>query len=204
MKYQCSKHKGEFKNNYKKLAHFIFLVNTNLCSLRMQFFSFYSFGRNLMHNSQRIIVHCIVKQKRTQISQTEDLLIEILGVTQFLHLFSRSCDLERDLEVLELFWAHLFYDFRCKESDCTNLPNKQMMCTGLTTCKLSQRLSFHLHNGAIKENFPSHHGKILSIAIDDTKEIFILYILEPLTIRFEDHDINMVNRRKLHLFVSTL
>ena len=118
-------------------------------------------------------------------------------------------------KVRDIAKTHLVYDFQCKEGECAHLPNKQTRYTGLTTCTLSRRLSFHLQNGAIKEHFLDKHNRNITRAeiVNYTKARFYerdvrrLEILESLIIRFEDPDINRQDtgkRRKLHLFGSTV
>ena len=118
-------------------------------------------------------------------------------------------------KVRDLAKTHLIYDFQCEEGECTHLPNKQTRYSGLTTCTLLRRLSFHVQNGAIKEDFLEKHKRKISREeiVNYTKtryyerDVRRLEILESLIIRFEDPDINRQDtgkRRKLHLFGSTV
>ena len=118
-------------------------------------------------------------------------------------------------KVRDLSKTHLIYDYQCKEGECEHLPNKLTRYTGLTTCTLSRRLSFHLQNGAIKEHFINKHNRNITREeiVNYTKaryyerDLHRLEILESLIIRFEDPDINRQDtgkRRKLHLFGSSV
>ena len=118
-------------------------------------------------------------------------------------------------KVRDLAKTHLIYDFQCNEGECAHLPKKQTRYSGLITCTLSRRLSFHLQNGAIKAHFLEKHQRNITreeiVSYTKTRyyerDIHRLEILESLIIRFEDPVINRQDtgkRRKLHLFGSTV
>ena len=98
----------------------------------------------------------------------------------------------------ELARTNLIYDFNCKIGECMHLPQKQVRYTGLTTCTLSRRLSYHLQNGAIHKHVEQKHNRkvtrqeIVSMTKaryyeNDTRR---LEILEALIICFEDPHVN--------------
>ena len=102
-----------------------------------------------------------------------------------------------------------------QEGECAHLPIKERRYSGLTTCTLSRRLSYHLQNDAIKEHFLEKHKCNITreeiVSYTKTRyyerDVRRLEILESLIIRFEDSDINRQDtgkRRKLHLFGSTV
>ena len=98
----------------------------------------------------------------------------------------------------ELSRTNLTYDFNCTIGECKHLPPKQVRYSGVTTCTLSRRLSYHLQNGAIKNHVLQEHNRNITREeiVSMTKvryyenDIRRLEILEALTIRFEDPDIN--------------
>ena len=98
----------------------------------------------------------------------------------------------------ELARTNLIYDFNCKIGECVHLPPKQIRYSGLTTCTLSRRLSYHQQNGAIRNHVEKKHGRRITreeivtmtkarCYVRDTKR---LQILEALIIRFEDPYLN--------------
>ena len=117
--------------------------------------------------------------------------------------------------VRDIAKTHLIYDFDCKEGECAHLPKQQRRYSGLTTCTLSRRLSFHLQNGAIQKHFLQKHGRKITrkeiVACTRTRcferDTHRLDILESLIIRFADPEINRQDtgkRRTLRLFGNTV
>ena len=64
--------------------------------------------------------------------------------------------------VFHLAKTNLIYDFECQEGVCRHLPTREARYTGLTTCTISRRLSYHLSNGAIQSHFLQKHGRKIS------------------------------------------
>ena len=50
----------------------------------------------------------------------------------------------------DLAKSHLVYDYNCQKDTCKHLKQSQITYTGVTKCKLSCRLSYHLQHGAIQ------------------------------------------------------
>ena len=98
----------------------------------------------------------------------------------------------------DLARTHLIYDFTCKTGECMHLPQQQVRYSGLTTCTLSRRLSFHLQKGAIRAHYESCHGRNITreelVAMTTARyyerDVRRLEILEALIIRCEDPEIN--------------
>ena len=98
----------------------------------------------------------------------------------------------------DLARTNLIYDFTCKTGECIHLPQQQVRYSGLTTCTLSRRLSFHLQKGAIRTHYEQCHGRNITREeiVDMTKARYYerdfrrLEILEALIIRCEDPEIN--------------
>ena len=98
----------------------------------------------------------------------------------------------------DLARTNSIYDFTCKTGECEHLPINKRRYSGLTTCTLSRRLTFHLQNGAIRKHFESCHGRNITRAeiVDMTKarcyqrDVRRLEILEALIIQREDPEIN--------------
>ena len=98
----------------------------------------------------------------------------------------------------ELARTNLIYDFTCKKGECEHLPIYKRRYSGLTTCTLSKRLTFHLQKGAIRKHFESCHGRNITRAeiVDMTqarcyeRDYGRLEILEALIIQREDLEIN--------------
>ena len=105
----------------------------------------------------------------------------------------------------ELARTNLIYDFTCSIDDCKHLPTRQVRYSGLTTCTLSRRLSFHLQKGAIQKHFESAHGRpitrdeIVSMtkARYHVRDVRRLEILEALIIRLEDPEVNKQDTGKV-------
>ena len=98
----------------------------------------------------------------------------------------------------ELARTNLIYDFTCQTGECKHLPNKQVRYSGLTTCTLSRRLTFHIQKGAIRKHFESSHGRNVTrneiVAMTKARryerDVRRLEILESLIIQREDPEIN--------------
>ena len=107
----------------------------------------------------------------------------------------------------ELARTNLIYDFTCKTGECTHLPTNKKRYSGLTTCTLSRRLTFHLQKGAIRSHFESCHGRNITRAeiVDMTKarcyqrDVRRLEILEALIIQREDPEINRQDTGKVQI-----
>ena len=115
----------------------------------------------------------------------------------------------------ELARTNLIYDFTCRKGECEHLPQQQVRYTGLTTCTLSRRLSFHLQKGAIRSHFESCHGRNITrdeiVAMTKARyyerDVRRLEILEALIIRCEDPEVNKQdtgNCRVLKLYGTML
>ena len=114
-------------------------------------------------------------------------------------------------KVRDLARTNLIYDFRCNIDGCAHQIRSEVQYSGLTTCTLSKRLTFHLQSGAIQSHSLETHGrKILrSEIVDMTKARYYqndfqrLEILEALIILFEDPLLNrqdMGRKKILKLF----
>ena len=102
-------------------------------------------------------------------------------------------------KVRDLARTNLIYDFQCSVDECAHQTNKSDgRYSGVTTCTLSKRLTFHLQDGAIKLHFITKHGRkptrkeIVSMTkaryyLNDTVR---LEILEALIILFEEPALN--------------
>ena len=98
----------------------------------------------------------------------------------------------------DLARTNLIYDFHCTIDECAHQPRETVQYSGLTTCTLSRRLTYHLQNGPIKEHALSKHTRKITRAeiVEMTKKRYLqndvkrLAILEALIIRFEDPIIN--------------
>ena len=98
----------------------------------------------------------------------------------------------------ELSRTNLIYDFHCQTGECFHLPRQEVRYSGLTTCTLSRRLSFHLQKGAIRQHYESVHNRNVtrSEIVEMTKaryyerDVRRLGILEALIIRFEEPELN--------------
>ena len=105
----------------------------------------------------------------------------------------------------ELARTNLIYDFTCSIDGCKHLPTRQVRYSGLTTCTLSRRLSFHLQKGAIKTHCESVHGRLITRdeIVSMTKARYFmsdvrrLEILEALIIRLEDPEVNKQDTGKV-------
>ena len=88
-----------------------------------------------------------------------------------------------------------------------NFPTNKKRYSGLTTCTLSRRLTFHLQKGAIRSHFESCHGRNITRAeiVDMTKarcyqrDVGRLEILEVLIIQREDPEINRQDTGKVKI-----
>ena len=94
--------------------------------------------------------------------------------------------------------TNLIYDFPCDMCGCAHQNRSEVQYSGLTTCTLSRRLTFHLQTGAIlSHSLETHDRKITRKEIVDmTKARYYqndfqrLEILEALIILFEDPVLN--------------
>ena len=99
----------------------------------------------------------------------------------------------------ELSKTNVIYHFQCKKGDCEHLHYRSTAYRGLTTNTLSQGLSFHLQNGAIKKHSEAKHPdqminrkeierftKVMYVE----RDVYRLEILEALLINAEDFEIN--------------
>ena len=62
-------------------------------------------------------------------------------------------------KVRDLARTNLIYDFECKIDECAHQNRSDVTYSGLTTCTLSRRLTYHLQNGAIKNHCITVHGR---------------------------------------------
>ena len=101
-------------------------------------------------------------------------------------------------KVRDLARTNLIYDFECKIDECAHQNRSDVTYSGLTTCTLSRRLTYHLQNGAIKNHCITVHGRKITRKeiVEMTKARYYqndyqrLEILEALIIFFEDPVIN--------------
>ena len=101
-------------------------------------------------------------------------------------------------KVRDLARTNLIYDFECKIDECAHQDRSDVTYSGLTTCTLSRRLTYHLQNGAIKNHCITVHGRKITRKeiVEMTKARYYqndyqrLEILEALIIFFEDPVIN--------------
>ena len=108
-------------------------------------------------------------------------------------------------KVRELSKTDVIYDYRCKKGDCENLPIREVTYSGLTTCTLSRRLTYHLQDGAIqRHNIGKHHVKVTRKEIEaftriryQERDFNRLNILESLIINFEEPEINKQDTGKM-------
>ena len=104
----------------------------------------------------------------------------------------------------DLSRTRLIYDFDCQKDECEHLPTSLIRYTGVTTCQLTRRLSYHLQNGAIQKHSEQKHNCKLTREeiVQWTKircyesDVRRLEILESLIIRFEDPVINLQDTGK--------
>ena len=59
-------------------------------------------------------------------------------------------------DVRELARTNIIYDIDCNKGDCEHLPKRNRSYSGLTTCTMSQRLTYHLQDGAVQR----HHKEV--------------------------------------------
>ena len=100
--------------------------------------------------------------------------------------------------VRELARTNVIYDIDCRKGDCEHLPLRNRSYSGLTTCTMSRRLTFHLQDGAVqRHHLAVHKEKVTRKEIEACTKIRYqendtnrLEILESLIIHFEDLVIN--------------
>ena len=91
--------------------------------------------------------------------------------------------------------SHVIYKYTCKFGDCATQPSTYI---GMTTMKLSRRLSYHLSSGAPKSHHKNVHNTILDReTLDENTEILAinqdkrrLAILEALFIKELNPNLN--------------
>ena len=101
-------------------------------------------------------------------------------------------------KVRELARTNVIYDIDCQKGDCEHLPKRNRSYSGLTTCTMSRRLTFHLQDGAVqRHHLADHKEKVTRKEIEACTKIRYqesdtnrLEILESLIIHFEDPVIN--------------
>ena len=103
----------------------------------------------------------------------------------------------------DLSKTNVIYDFECQKDECKHLPPAKRRYTGLTTCTISRRLSYHLQNGAILKHSKTHKDKLTRNEIVEWTKIRYregdvnrLEILEALIILHEDPIINQQDTGK--------
>ena len=101
-------------------------------------------------------------------------------------------------KVRELARTNVIYDIDCQKGDYEHLPQRNRSYSGLTTCTMSRRLTFHLQDGAVqRHHLAVHKVKITRKEIEAGTKIRYqendtnrLEVLESLIIHFEDPEIN--------------
>ena len=103
-------------------------------------------------------------------------------------------------KVRELARTNLIYDFGCTIDECAHQRRSDGTYSGLTTCTLSRRLTYHLQNGAIKNHALQVHGRKITrkeiVEMTTARrgcyqnDFARLEILEALIIHFEQPVIN--------------
>ena len=98
-------------------------------------------------------------------------------------------------DVSALQRSHLVYEYTCTTGNCAALPNSYI---GMTTTRLSRRLTLHLANGAPKKHTEETHRAKLTreMIVEGTKILYYnndhrrLQILEALTIKEKNPSMN--------------
>ena len=114
-------------------------------------------------------------------------------------------------KVRGLAQTNMIYDFQCTIGEGAHQKRSDVTYSGLTTCTLSRRLTYHLQNGAIKSHAITVHGRKITreeiVAMTKPRsyqnDYRRLEILEALIIHFEDPVINRQDtwkRKVLKLF----
>ena len=101
-------------------------------------------------------------------------------------------------KVRELARTNVIYDIDCQKGDCEHLPKRNRSYSGLTTCTMSRRLTFHLQDGAVqRHHLAVHKEKVTRKEIEVCTKIRYqendtnrLEVLESLIIHFEDPEVN--------------
>jgi hypothetical protein len=109
--------------------------------------------------------------------------------------------------VRELARTNVIYDIDCRKGGCEHLPKRNRSYSGLTTCTMSRRLTFHLQDGAVqRHHIATHKEKVTRKEIEVCTKIRYqerdtnrLEILEALIIHFEDPIINRQDTGKVRL-----
>ena len=110
-------------------------------------------------------------------------------------------------DVRELARTNIIYDIDCNKGDCEHLPKRNRSYSGLTTCTMSQRLTYHLQDGAVQRHHKEvHKEKVTRKEIEaytkvryQERDINRLEILEALIIHFEDPVINRQDTGKIRV-----
>ena len=101
----------------------------------------------------------------------------------------------------------MIYDIECKKGGCEHLPRRNSTYSGLTTCTMSRRLTFHLKDGAVQcHSIAKHKEKVTRKEIEmftkiryQERDTNRLERLEALIIHFEDPEINKQHTGKIRI-----
>ena len=110
-------------------------------------------------------------------------------------------------KVRELAKTNVIYDINCQKGGCEHLPRRNSRYSGLTTCTLSRRLTFHLQDGAVQRHcIQKHEEKVTRKEIElftkiryQERDTNRLEVLESLIIYFEDPEINKQDTGKVRI-----
>ena len=158
---------------------------------------------NCNYQKDEKVLKQIIKDNITMKNNEEQLKLLIYYKTMKTSNMVMKNNLGR--KVRDLSKTNVIYDYRCKKGGCEHLPIRDITYSGLTTCTLSHRLTFHLQDGAIKQhNIQKHHIKITRKEIETFTSIRYqecdsnrLSILEALIINTEDPVINKQDTGKI-------
>ena len=100
------------------------------------------------------------------------------------------------IDTPELQRSHLVYEYTCTTGNCATLPSSYI---GMTTTKLSRRLTLHLSNGAPKRHAEEVHGTQLTrqmlvqgtTILQPINDPHRLQILEALYIKQKNPSLNL-------------
>lgn len=151
---------------------------------------------NPIYKKNEAAIRKIVKDNVRAVNSNDKLQL----IIYYKSLKTRDLIMKNNLspKLRDLARTNLIYDFTCSIDGCKHLPIRQVRYSGLTTCTLSRRLSFHLQKGAIQKHCESVHGRPITREeiVSMTKaryflrDIVRLEILEALIIRLEDPEVN--------------
>ena len=157
---------------------------------------FYMNFMNPIYKKNEAAIRKIVKDNVRAVNSNDKLQL----IIYYKSLKTRDLIMKNNLspKLRDLARTNLIYDFTCSIDGCKHLPIRQVRYSGLTTCTLSRRLSFHLQKGAIQKHCESVHGRPITREeiVSMTKaryflrDIVRLEILEALIIRLEDPEVN--------------